>query len=88
MLARIAFAANRFNAMFVKKLRMDFMEIMWVDMECGDVFLLLNDLVVKMYWVLMLNLLLRGVCLGWIEAFFIEVGDGDGYFTARFVGGW
>ena len=36
VLARTAFAANRLNAMFAKKSRMDFTEIMRADMERGD----------------------------------------------------
>lgn len=88
VLARTAFAANRLNAMFAKKSRMDFTEIMRADMERGDAPSLSNDPVVKTYWALTSNPPPRGARSGWIEAPLTEVGDGDGYSTARLVGGW
>ena len=90
VLARTAFAANRLNAMFAKKSRMDFTEIMRADMERGDdpSDMLSNDPVVKTYWALTSNPPPRGARSGWIEAPLTEVGDGEGYATARLVGGW
>ena len=50
--------------------------------------MLSNDPVVKTYWALTSNPPPRGARSGWIEAPLTEVGDGDGYATARLVGGW
>ena len=89
VLARTSFAANKLNAMFRRKSKLDFTEVMREQMERGEV--PDDEDFVKTYWAICSNPPPRGASEGWVEAPLAEVADvdaGDGRETVRLVGGW
>jgi len=92
VLARTSFAANKLNAMFRRKSKLDFTEVMREQMERGEAPEAPDDDdFVKTYWAICSNPPPRGASEGWVEAPLVEVADvdaGDGRETVRLVGGW
>lgn len=93
VLARTSYAANKLSAMFRRKSKMDFTEIMRAEMQKSDDVHseTERDSMRKTYWALCARPPPQGTLEGWIDAPLVEVSDGscdDVRETVRLVGGW
>ena len=91
VLARTAFAANKLNALFRRKSKTDFTEILRAQLSSGDPNVGDEDLT-KTYWALSGAHPPRGLCEGWIDAPLLEGSDSSEDDSSRelvrLVGGW
>jgi 23S rRNA-/tRNA-specific pseudouridylate synthase len=91
VLARTAFAANKLNALFRKKSKTDFTEILRAQLSSGDSSVP-EDGLTKTYWALAGTRPPRGLCEGWVDAPLLEGSDNSEDDSSRelvrLVGGW
>ena len=89
VLARTSFAANKLNAMFRKKSKMDFTAVLRDEMENGESLRFDENDIQRTYWALCANPPPRGTVEGWIDAPLVDTDEGDGRGdNVRLIGGW